>query len=193
MAEPKWKDNYGVSPVYILNRFIEDKLQEMGFIDMSQYKSDYVGGTDYKLPFMVPGQDLPEMTTIYDDSSFKDLAYCIYSMSHRASPDELYMYCGQVAYNFFYGDIDMLIALGDYLDDLLKRDDWTAQDVNNHHYAPTDNPFDFKWVSVLTTAGPAPTGDEGGRNSFMVVVRFDAVYEGTGRSYPDTVYETGMR
>lgn len=196
MTEPLWKQKYGDSAIYRLNRFIQDKLEGMQFINMADYVSDFAGQPDFKLPFMIPGQDAPELATIYDEETFKDLPYCIYSVSHRPSPDEPYMHCGQAAYNFHFGDIDTLMALADYLDELLKRDDWTAEDINNHFRADENYAFNFKWVSVLTTAGPGIATDEGGRSSFMVVIRYDAVYEGIGRAYtqePGFRSEVGMR
>lgn len=199
MADPKWKAKYSNSPVYSINKFIQDKLVEMEFIDMSKYVSDFTGDLNQTVPFLIPGQEMPEVETIYDQDGFKDLSYGIYSVSHRYSPDEPYMMCGQIAYTFYNGDIDILIAMADYIVDVIGREDWAANDINYHFRADSTYPFEFKTVSVLTTAGPAPSEDEGGRNSFMIVVRYDATYEGSGRTFTmnlsnNTTYiEQGMR
>lgn len=199
MADPKWKTKYSTSPVYSINKFIQDKLVEMEFIDISKYVSDFTGDLNTPIPFLIPGQELPEVETIYDQEGFKDLAYGIYSVSHRYCPDEPYMMCGQAAYTFYSGDVDTLIGMADYLVDILSREDWTASDINYHFRADTNYPFEFKTLCVLTTAGPAPSEDEGGRNSFMIVVRYDATYEGTGRTFTmnlatgSTYIEQGMR
>lgn len=199
MTDPKWKAKYGDSPVYSINKFIQDKLVEMEFIDMTKYVSDFTGDANTVLPFLIPGQELPEVETIYDQDGFKDLSYGIYSVSHRYSPDEPYMMCGQIAYTFYHGDIDTLMGLADYVVDILSREDWTANDINYHFRADAIYPFEFKTVCVLTSAGPAPSEDEGGRNSFMIVVKYDATYEGTDRTFTmnlptDSIYiEQGMR
>lgn len=199
MADPKWMTKYGESPAYSVNRFIQDKLVEMEFIDMSKYVSDFAGDADQVIPFLIPGQEIPELETIYDQTGYKDLSYGIYSVSHRYCPDEPYMLCGQIAYTFYHGDTDVLMAMADYLVDNLSREDWTASDINYHFRANADYPFEFKTVYVLTTAGPAPAEDEGGRSSFMIVVRYDATYEGTGRTFTlslpvDSTYvDKGMR
>lgn len=199
MADPKWKTKYGESPVYSINKFIQDKLVEMEFIDMADYVSDFVGDVNTVLPFLIPSQEVPELETIYDQDGFKDLSYGIYSVSHRYCPDESYMMCGQIAYTFYHGDIDTLMGMADYLVDIISREDWTANDINYHFRADASYPFEFKTLCVLTTAGPAPAEDEGGRNSFMIVVRYDATYEGSGRVFTmnlaeDSVYiEQGMR
>lgn len=196
---PKWEEKYSVSPVYSLNKFIQDKFVEMEFIDMQDYVSDLRGDTDFVLPFLVPGQELPELETVYDDIQFKDLSYGIYSISHRVTPDEPYLLGGQVAYTFYHSDVDVLIAMSDFISDILSREDWSANDVNYHFRNDDSYAFEFKSISVLTTAGPAPSEDEGGRSSFMVVVRYDATYEGINRSFAinlpdDTIYiEQGMR
>lgn len=195
----KWEEKYGTSPVYFLNKFIQDKLIEMEFIDMADYVSDLSGSPNFVLPFLVPGQELPELETIYDDVQFKDLAYGIYSISHRYSPEEPYLMCGQAAYSFYHGDMDTLIAMADYITDVLSREDWAANDINHHFRSDSLYPFEFKNISVPTSAGPAATEDEGGRNAFMIVVRYDATYEGFGRTFTmnlptNTIYiEQGMR
>ena len=199
MADPKWKEKYGDSPVYSINKFIQDKLIEMEFIDMTKYVSDFTGDANTVLPFLIPGQELPEVETIYDQDGYKDLAYGIYSVSHRYSPDEPYMMCGQISYTFYHGDIDTLIGLADYIIDILSREDWAANDINYHFRSDSTYSFEFKTVCVLTSAGPAPSEDEGGRNSFMIVVRYDTTYEGTGRTFTmnlpnGSIYiEQGMR
>lgn len=199
MTSPKWQEKYSASPVYSINRYIQDKLVELEFIDIDDYKSDFNGSPNFVLPFLVPGQEIPELETIYDEAQFKALAYGIYSLGHRYCPDEPYMICGQISYTFYHEDMDVLIAMAEYLVDLLGREDWSANDINVHFRSSTTYPFEFKTVCVLTSAGPAPAEDEGGRNSFMIVVRYDAIYEGTGRNYSitlgsDTVYiNQGLR
>lgn len=177
-----WKVKYGDSPVYRLNSYITNKLASMEFIDLSKYKTDLIGG-EFVIPFMLPGQDLPEVTTVYDQDEYQELSYCIYSVSDRLSTDEPYMSCGQIAYTFYHLDIDYLIGMKDYLTELLKREDWSAQDVNDYFSNSATYPFDFKFINVLTTAGPSYVDDEGGRSSMLIVVRYDATYEGPGRNY----------
>lgn len=199
MTSPKWREKYGESPVYWMNKYIQDKLVELEFIDMDDYISDFNGVPNFVLPFLVPGQEVPELETIYDDAQFKSLPYGIYSISHRLCPDEPYMLCGQAAYTFYHEDIDVLIAMADYLVDLLSREDWSANDMNVHFRLDEEYPFEFKTLCVLTSAGPAPAEDEGGRSAFMLVIRYDATYEGPGRDYsitldPDTIYiNQGLR
>ena len=199
MTSPKWQEKYGDSPVYYINKYIQDKLVELEFINMDDYKSDFNGDANFVLPFLLPGQEVPELETIYDDDQFKALSYGIYSMSSRYSTDEPYMICGQIAYTFYNEDMDELIAMAEYITDLLKREDWSAVDINVHFRSSSTYPFEFKTVCVLTSAGPAPTQDEGGRNSFMIVVRYDSIYEGIDRDYsitlsPNTLYiNQGLR
>lgn len=199
MTSPKWKEKYGDSPVYYLNKYIQDKLVEMEFITLADYMSDFNGVSNFVLPFLLPGQEVPELETVYNDAQFKHLAYGVYSMSHRYCPDEPYMICGQIAYTIYNEDIDTLIAMAEYLVDLLCREDWSASDVNVHLRSSTTYPFEFKDICVLTSAGPAPVSDEGGRSSFIIVIRYDATYEGSGRNYsmtlaPDSIYiNQGLR
>lgn len=190
-----WRDKYGDSAIYRLNKFIREKLESMTFINLSDYKTDLPNG-ELILPFMVPGQDNPEMVTIYDQDKFQHFPYIVYSVSQRPVPDEPYLECGQASYTIYHVDIDILIGMVDYLNDLLKREDWTARDINTHFMSDNSYSYDFKSVSVLTTAGPAATDEEGGRNSMLLVLRYDVTYEGPDRNYtlsPGFSTEFGMR
>lgn len=190
-----WKIKYGDSPIYRLNYYIQYKLDDMEFINNEQYKTDLPDG-EMAIPYFLPGQDLPEVTTVYDDSQYHNLSYCVYSVSDRLNEDEPYMMCGQVSYSFYHSDIDYLIGMKDYLSELLRREDWSASDINDFYRNDSTYPFEFKTITVLGTAGPAATDDEGGRNTMMVIVRYDVVYEGKNRDYnlnPGYSKELGMR
>lgn len=190
-----WKIKYGDSPIYRLNKYIQYKLDDMEFINLDGYKNDLSDG-ELAIPYFLPGQDLPEVTTVYDEEKYQNLSYCVYNVSNRLNPDEPYMDCGQISYNFYHIDIDYLIGMKDYLNELLRREDWTASDVNDYYRNDNTYAFDFKSISILGTAGPAATDDEGGRNTMIVIVRYDSVYEGTNRNYnlePGYSKELGMR
>lgn len=190
-----WKIKYGNSPIYRLNDYIEYKLDDMEFIDLDDYKTDLPGG-EFSIPYFLPGQDLPEVTTVYDEDKYQNLSYSVYNVADRLNLDEPYMMCGQVSYTFYHTDIDYLIGMKEYLSELLRREDWSASDINDHFRTDATYPFDFKSVSILGTAGPAPTDDEGGRNTIMIIVRYDAIYEGQNRQYnltPGYSKEFGMR
>lgn len=191
-----WKIKYGDSPIYRLNTFITSKLDEMQFIDLDDYQTDLPGG-ELELPYMLPGQDLPEITTVYDQEQYVDLSYCVYNVTDRFNNDEPYMSCGQIAYNFYHTDIDYLLGMKDYLSELLRREDWTASDVNVFYATDETYAFDFKMINIMGTAGPAPTDDEGGRHTLLVIVRYDSIYEGLNRNEdPDDIHysiEFGMR
>jgi len=177
-----WKVKYGDSPVYRLNKFILYKLDDMEFINLESYKTDLPGG-ELSIPYFLPGQDLPEVTTVYDQDKYQNLSYSVYNVSDRLNLDEPYMMCGQISYTFYHLDMDYLIGMKDYLGELLRREDWSASDVNDYFRTDSTYPFDFKNVSVLGTAGPSPADDEGGRNTMIIIVRYDATYEGINRNY----------
>jgi len=174
----KWAE----SPYLRLNKFVQEKLRTETIVPAaSQYVTDADSNDNYSLPFMIPGQEQPEMKTIYNNGSFNNLPYCVYSVSLLPNQDEPFFVSGQVTYTFHSGDMDLLFEIANYCNDLLKRDDWTAADVNNFYKADATNPFEFKYVSFITSAGPFEAEDEGGRSSFMIVVRYTVTYEGLNR------------
>jgi hypothetical protein len=79
-----------------------------------------------------------------------------------------------------------------YVNDLTKREDWSAADFNQYFNDndPT-NPWDFKCIHFLTSAGPSDSDDEGGRLFSLLVIRYDAVYEGPNRT--GVVWNAGHR
>lgn len=180
----KWAEQ----PIIRLNNFIQSKLRSNGIIpDNSLYVSNTEDQGEISLPFIMPAQQQIELMTPYDSTAklYGSLPFCVYTNSDRSSMNEPYMECSQSTYIFYSNNVDTLFEIKSYTKDLCKRQDYAAADINYFYRHDTTYPFDFKSIQLVTGVGPNPTGDEGGRYSYMLVLSYDCTYEGVGRSDDD--------
>jgi hypothetical protein len=174
----KWNE----SPAIRINDFVTASLRAEGIIPpLNQYVTQTNNQSPQQLPFMIPAAQIPELETMYNNG-FVELPYCVYTISHRTEKDAPWCYKGQTTWHFYSSDTDKLIEIENYVNDLCKREDWSAADCNDY-FSKNDptNPFNFQCITFLTSVGPAATDDEGGRYMSLVIIRHDSTYEGTGR------------
>lgn len=180
---------YSDSPVYRINRWITDSLRQDSVIPEEEFYLTEVdtndayedSDKDYALPFMMIAQSTPEITTPYSDGEYKELPFCIYTIEQNGGHDQPWTKHGKITYIFYSGDIAKLVEISQYVHDLTNREDWSATDINYFYRLDETYPFDFKYISFISGTGPAPAPDEGGRNSYMCIIEYDAVYEGIER------------
>jgi hypothetical protein len=193
---------YNDSPHYKLNKWIENRLRGIKELDATPVlddaiiplKESYITDVDtndafgdddsgFLLPFMTPGGEQAETLSVYnkDNGKYTHVPICVYTIAKNQVVDQPWLLCGQVAYTFYSGDPDKLFEITNFVEDLCKREDWSAYDLNYFYRNDSSYPFDFKKISFLTSSGPMPTEDEGGLYSMLAVVGYDATYEGPGR------------
>lgn len=175
----KWTE----SPSIRINDFVTAGLRTEGIIPAAaQYVTQTNNQSPQPLPFMIPAAQAPEMETMYN-TGFIELPYCVYTIAHRTEKDAPWCYKGQTTWHFYSSDTDKLIEIGNYVNDLCKREDWSAADCNDY-FSKNDptNPFNFQSITFLTSVGPAATEDEGGRYTALAIIRYDATYEGADRT-----------
>ncbi len=186
---------YSEHPVNRLNKFVTDRLRGIKQLggsvvsgtdiipQVAAYTTDTDTDDEFQWDFLMPAQQNAEGNTPYDDDTkiYVNLPFGVYTMQLTKLRDEPWMECGQVTYTFYSTSMDKVMEIANFLQDLLKREDWSAYDINFYFRNDSTNPFDFKNINLISGIGPIGTKDEGGRSSYMLVIGFDAVYEGTGR------------
>jgi len=115
---------------------------------------------------IVPTQQQPQLLDISGGAPFVVYNYIV---SARAS--EWWLTREQCVYVIYDNDEARLRAIHGYMIDLLRREDWTARDVNIA--ASTDKRFDFKYVQMTSASGPDEFSTEGGRQGAMVVINYE--------------------
>lgn len=189
---------YSEHPVLWINQWITEELRSSGIIPaVGEYVTDVdtnnafeTVGAEIAVPFLSPGGQRPETLTTINNGSFTSLPIGVYTFSQFGSYDEPWNKSGQVSYILYFGDVDKLIEMGNFLEDLTAREDDSATDINYFFRNDPTYPYDFKSLCFDTGVGPYPPDDEGGRYRYLVVIKYSASYEGINR-VDDYSAETG--
>lgn len=183
---------YSDQPIYRINKWITDSLRDKEIIpDVDEYVTDLEGDEDFALPFMMVAQQSPEASTPYYGGQYVNLPFCVWTVEQKGGHDQPWTRHGNATYIFYADDADKLFEIANFVHDLTNREDWSASDLNYYFRLDATYPWDFKCISFVSGTGPAPAQDEGGRNAYMCIIEFDAVYEGIGRD-EDYGYEGGL-
>lgn len=165
-------NKYDLAGAHVLNKFVWSRLESAGLLD----KSNYSG-----LIPIIPTQQIPVFNEMGTQKPFIVYNYIVVGYSVA-----LWSHTEQMTYTVYSDDETQLRRIQNFLVDLLRRFDITAQEVNDFVGAPNDpgdlvNPshdtddrqFDFKFVTVIAGQGPEPFTTEKGRQSVGVTVRYN--------------------
>lgn len=183
---------YSDNPSLRFNKFIEAKLRGIDQLNGSPdidksiipQSSEYITDTDtdseFQLPFFIPAGQNPETNTMADADTmtYINLPFAVYSIQQTKIKDEPWLICGSVTHVYYNTGVDKLFEISSYVQDLTDREDWSAQDINYFYSNDETFPFDFKSINFIHGVGPINSKDEGGRDSYMCTIGYDAVYVG---------------
>lgn len=150
---------------HVLNKFVWFKLQEAGIMDHNNYNG---------LIPIVPTQQQP----VFNDLP-SNTPYIVYTYTNAGYDEDFWADREQITYRIYSDNERQLRQISNFLTDLLKRYDWTAEEVNNWiaNFASTDGDekkFHFMYTDVISAIGPEPFDQEGGRQGAAVTLM--AVY-----------------
>lgn len=153
---------YDLNGVHVYNKFLWDNLVAAGLMD----PTDYSG-----LVPIIPTQQVP----VFNDMS-AGKPFLVYTFLVTAYDVDIWANVEQVTYRIFSDDERKLRNITNFIIDLSKRYDWTAQEVNdwiNAYPSPDgdEKRFEFKYVQVVGATSPEPFAQEGGRQDSSVSVR----------------------
>lgn len=151
--------DYSQSGVHQLNKWLWSKLNSFIWDGTNRAFVDY-DGTGL-VPIITPQQE-PEFANAAGGPPFVTYAY-------TTSFVQQWFVTGELAvYTVWDSNEARLRKIHTYMVDLLKRWDWTAQDINSF----PGTTFDFKEVHVVTATGPGMHDAEGGRLPATINVRY---------------------
>jgi len=173
--------DYNSIGTYELNKFLLNKLKDLEWKPTPSttekvFKAYTIAGGSSPVPPLSQGAPLPEHTNISGGPPF-----IVYSYSTGAGVT-WERKREQAAYVIWDADTARLRVIQNYMNDLLGRFDWSAQEINDYLGATTL--FDFKYVQVTTATSPDPAISEQGRKKGLIVVAFE---------YTRDVDQRGMR
>lgn len=160
---------YDLSGVHVFNKFIWAKMREKGIMRAS----DYAGG----LVPIIPTQQVPVFNDMLAGTPFIVYTYLVSSYDI-----DIWANVEQITYRIYSDDERRLRQISNFLVDLSKRFDWTAQEVNkwidDFQSADGDEKkFEFKYVQVVGSTSPEPFATEGGRQNASVTVRLSYIHD----------------
>lgn len=174
---------YSDQPVYRINKWITADLRDKLVIPaVSEYVTDLDGDEGFTLPFMMVSQQTPESSTPYYGGQYRSLPFCVWTVEQNGGHDQPWTKHGMATYIFYADNADKLFEIANTVHDLTNREDWSAIDLNYFYREDPTYPWDFKYICFDSGTGPSPAHDEGGRNAYMCIIEFEAVYEGSNRN-----------
>lgn len=157
--------SYSTNGAHALNAYLWTKLKTLKW-DGTNYAFGAYGDTEGLIDAVpiIPAHQEPEFTNIAGGEPF--IVY-----NYRTTPDsEWWVLRESNAYVIYDNNGKRCRAIMNYMIDLLKRFDWSAQDVNASLVA--GSPFEFKTIWVSSSTSPQNLSDEGGRLSAIVVATY---------------------
>jgi hypothetical protein len=162
MQGGKSVESYSTNGAHLLNAWLWDKLQDFQW-DGTDYAFGAYGTGKIEAVPIIPAHMEPEFTNIASGEPF--IVY-----NYKTTPDsEWWVTRESNAYMIYDNNGKRCRAIMNYMIDLLKRFDWTAQNIND---SLTNSAFEFKTVWVSSSTGPQDVSDEGGRLTAIVVVTY---------------------
>lgn len=148
--------------VYLLNRYLAATL------------GDVIKVTEGFAPIF-PVQEMPE-----PDDWPRDRPYLIYTTRTSPALNQWWIMQDETTYTIHTTDLDIANDIAFRITDNLRRLDESAADLNSYLRANGETEVDFLYVRVMATYDPNPVGQENGRYSKPVTVRYEYTVDGTG-------------
>lgn len=174
--------DYRNNGAHQINKYLWSKLKTFVYDGTNLAFADFVGSPPaVNIVPIIPTQQVPEVVDIVGGAPF-----IVYNFRENPKLD-FWLSRETLSYVIYDANEQRLRAIRNYMVDLLKRYDWSAQDVNDYMASQSITGFEFKEIHIFTATGPGVTTDEGGRQTASVVVSY--IYA----SDNDGLYGSGLR
>lgn len=171
-------DNYKLAGAHVLNKFLWSRIKTLqnGSTNIFHaYKDvDPTNGTLGFIP-IVPAQQQPETIDMAGAEPF-----LVYNYTTGTYGQEWWRCQEQMAYMIYDDNEDNLRIIQNYMIDLFKRLDWSADQANDYLWSLSGNPYvnwEFKYIRVTTATSPDNYVQVGGRQGAMVVIQYEYTHE----------------
>ena len=165
--------DYNDLAVYAIRNYIWQKLQDSGILKATDYYVDSMG--IYLIP-IIPSQQIPEFNNLLPGKT-----YIVYDFEVKAIPVQWWMTEELLTLSAFSQNYATIVQIVNLLNDLFRRYDESAADVNTY-LAGTGN-FTFHHILINSIFSPEPYTTEGDYQAAqsMMTYSYSRVTGGNGR------------
>lgn len=163
-ANGKWTNDvagWKTAPIYKINKYLQAELVSQGLIDLAKYST-----LNPKTP-IIPVQQSPDASALPTSVPF-----LVYNFMTPRSTVDFFNQVAGASWIVYTDNHDQGVSIMNMINNKLRREDETARDINEFNRTDTNNPFDFKWVMLNTSAAIQPQTEEGGRRGYLVAITF---------------------
>lgn len=139
--------NYKLDSMLELRRYLWSELQDSNIFDLDDYYSDALGS--HVVP-IIPVQQSQELNQFL--SGKKHIVYDKIGMSYE---DMWAICCEQILFTVYAADVIDIIEIQNFMTDLFRRMDESAQDVNRWDGVSDKFKFHSIYISDLSPTAPS--------------------------------------
>jgi len=145
-----------------IRAYIWQKIQDAGLLDINNY---YADGFDEALVPIIPTQQVPEFNNLLPGKP-----YLIYDFEVKTIPVQWWMTDEMMTLAIFSQDYELINRITNLMNDLFRRYDESAADVNAFLAGNTD--FIFHHILIDSIFSPEPYSSEGDFQTGQVVISY---------------------
>jgi hypothetical protein len=164
--------DYSSIGTYQLNKWLLSKLKDLKWTPSGGTEENVFKAYNFTGPGLSPlvqGAPIPDLINLSGGPPFIVFSYSTGSGVTWERKRE------QAAYVIWDANTARLRVIQNYMNDLLCRFEWTADEINT--FLGIDSPFEFKYVQVTTATSPDPAISEQGRQKGLIVAAFEYTRE----------------
>jgi hypothetical protein len=165
--------DYNDLAVFAIRKYIWQKLQDAGILNANDYYVDSLG--TYLVP-IIPSQQVPEFNNLLPGKT-----YIVYDFEVKRIPIQWWMTEELLTLAAFSQNYDVLNKIGNLFNDLFRRYDESATDVNT--YIASNTNFIFHHILIDSIFSPEPFKNEGDYQAAqtMITYSYSRKTDGYGR------------
>lgn len=147
-------------PVYKINAYLLDELIDAELVDPAEYNDEGEAA-------FIPVQQEPEVSAMP-----ANIPFIVYNwLQHGVSRQDFFNQVGAASYVIYCDNHIRAVAIQNLMANWLRKQDLSAQAVNDHMGEGT--PFIFHWIRLSASTAIEPRTEEGGRRGYLIAIQYE--------------------
>lgn len=156
-----------------IRAYIWQKIQDAGLLDINDYYAD--GFEDPLIP-IIPAQQVPEFNNLLPGKS-----YLVYDFEVKTIPIQWWMTDELMTIAIFSQNYEFINQIGNLMNDLFRRYDESATDINNYLAGSSLFIFNHTVIDRIFSPEPFKTEGEFQTGQIMFSYSYSRKTDGNGR------------